>query len=160
MATAYLILGGNQGDGAEYRLRSIEKIEKEGGIIKTFSPVYRTEPWGFKSKDFFWNQVIGLKTELEPEALLDILLTIETQLGRTRKNQGYESRPIDIDILYYDSQIISTQRLIVPHPRIQSRRFVLSPLCDLIPDFVHPVLKKTNRQLLEMCDDPGEVFRL
>lgn len=160
MATAYLILGGNQGNGVEYRLRSIEQIGEKGGTIKTFSPVYRTEPWGFKSNDFFWNQVIGLETDLEPDALLDILLAIEAQLGRTRNNQGYESRPIDIDILYYDSRIISTERLIIPHPRIQSRKFVLCPLCDLIPDFIHPVLQKTNRLLLEECDDPGQVVRL
>jgi 2-amino-4-hydroxy-6-hydroxymethyldihydropteridine diphosphokinase len=124
------------------------------GTVITSSSIYRTEPWGFESADWFYNQIICCETTLSPKEVLDIILNIETELGRKRTVQTtYESRTIDIDILYFDNEIISTENLQIPHKHIKDRRFVLLPLCDIAPDFVHPILKKNSLELLYNCED-------
>jgi 2-amino-4-hydroxy-6-hydroxymethyldihydropteridine diphosphokinase len=134
--------------------KAIVLIAERVGTVTDSSPIYRTEPWGFESVNWFYNQAIRCKTTLPPEEVLNVILNIETELGRTRNAEStYESRIIDIDILYFDNEIISTENLQIPHKHIQDRRFVLMPLCDIAPDFVHPVLKKTSLELLFFCAD-------
>ena len=129
------------------------------GKIVAKSRLYESEPWGFKSEHWFLNQVVKIETALSPDDLMKELLEIEKELGRDRSvpHEGYVSRPMDLDILYYGNEIIDTQMVTVPHPRLHERRFTLLPLCDIAPDFVHPTMKKTNLQLLDGCQDVGKV---
>ena len=154
MSSIILILGSNLGNSLEMLEKAVDLITKRIGEIINSSPIYRSEPWGFESANWFYNQAIRCETSLSPEKALAVILDIETELGRTRNTQNtYESRSMDIDILYYDDQIITTETLQIPHKHIQDRRFVLMPLCDIAPDFVHPVLKKTSLELLYLCED-------
>ena len=96
---------------------------------------------------------------MSPDELMQSLLAVEKELGRDRStpHDGYVSRPIDLDILYFGDKVIDTQMVTAPHPRLHQRRFTLLPLCDIAPDLVHPTLKKTNLQLLDECQDTGVV---
>jgi 2-amino-4-hydroxy-6-hydroxymethyldihydropteridine diphosphokinase len=123
------------------------------GKITCRSAIYETEPWGFESSDLFWNQVLELQVDISAPKVLQKTLQIEQELGRTRKINQYDSRVIDIDILFYDDQVIELPELVIPHPRIQERKFVLVPLNEIIPDKVHPVLQKSIHQLLAECPD-------
>ena len=106
----------------------------------------------------FFNQVAQVKTSLSAEKLLSLLLQLEKDLGRERRDTGgYASRTIDIDILFFNDEIIKKEGLQVPHPRLPLRRFALRPLCEIAPDLMHPVLKKTVRELLRECPDTSEV---
>ena len=122
-----------------------------------FSSVYETEPWGFQSNEEFLNQVVKVKTDLNPSGLLGRILMIESLLGRVRGERRYESRLIDIDILLYEDIIVDEESLKIPHPLMHQRRFVLIPLCELAPDMIHPVLGKSLTVLLEICEDKGVV---
>lgn len=150
---ALLLLGGNVGNTREVFERARDEISRVAGEILAVSPLYKTEPWGFESPQVFMNQVVSIKPRLAPYALLDALLYIESLMGRQRKSQGYESRIIDIDILFYNDQIIQSQTLTIPHPRLHLRNFALYPLSDISPQFVHPVFKKTIAQLKSICTD-------
>jgi 2-amino-4-hydroxy-6-hydroxymethyldihydropteridine diphosphokinase len=156
----YLLLGGNQGDVKKIFSQTLELIQSSVGKVKTLSPVYRSEPWGFEASESFLNQAILVETELDPEDLLKEILAIEKKMGRVRDNANgkYSSRPIDIDILFYNDSIIYSRDLIVPHPRLHLRNFTLVPLNDISPDFYHPVLKKTISDLLKICKDKHGVF--
>ncbi len=158
MSAVFLSLGANIGNCPETFEKSIVLIKERIGTVVEQSPIYRSEPWGFECADWFYNQVIRCETTLSPETVLEKLLAIEKELGRTR-NAGntYESRNIDLDILYFDNTIVSFQDLHIPHKHLQNRKFVLLPLNDIAPDFVHPVLKKTTAELLKNCDDPSVV---
>jgi len=120
----------------------------------------KPEPWGFESNDLFWNQVLEISTNLSPEEVLVQTQQIELELGRIRKPDQYDSRLIDIDILFYGDQIISLENLIVPHPRIQERKFALVPLCEIASELIHPVFQKSIRQLLEECADKLNVEKV
>jgi 2-amino-4-hydroxy-6-hydroxymethyldihydropteridine diphosphokinase len=137
-------------------------IGERCGVLLSSSKIYETEPWGFIADNNFLNQVVLIETELEPHVLLKELLSIEAALGRQRNEniKGYSSRPMDLDVLYYGDLIINDEDLILPHPRLHLRRFTLLPLCDVAPDFEHPVFKKTNKNLLEECEDVSEVTLL
>ena len=115
------------------------------------SSAYTTEPWGFEADEWFLNELLVLETELEPDALMDALLSIEKELGRVRhpEQKGYTSRTVDLDILYYGDRIVNTEKVTVPHPRLHLRKFALEPLCEVIPDFLHPVFNLSQTQLLE-----------
>lgn len=129
-----------------------------GSVVK-ISPIYETPAWGFDG-DNFYNCCIAVETSLKPSVLLEKLLEIETRLGRKRnEGTGYASRTVDIDILYYDREIINTEALTIPHPNLQLRRFVLKPLADIAPQFYHPVLKKDTRNLLQECKDKSNINR-
>jgi 2-amino-4-hydroxy-6-hydroxymethyldihydropteridine diphosphokinase len=123
------------------------------------SSIYKTAAWGNTEQDDFYNQVIEVTTELSAETLLQTLLEIETKMGRTR-NQKWEARIIDLDILYFNNEVIDTEKLKVPHPYLHVRRFTLIPLQEILPQFVHPVFNKTIDTLLDNCSDIGKVEKL
>lgn len=143
------------------------QIEETGTLISSLlgtvlsrSSIYETEAWGFDADESFYNRILMLDTSLSPEESLKSCLKIEKLRGRERSHSGYESRIIDIDILFYDSRIIETEHLKIPHPKMHLRRFVLEPLNELIPHFEHPVFKKKVAQLLRDCTDTCGVRRL
>jgi len=151
--TTYLSLGSNLGNRPYFLQKAVFMIGKSIGTITQLSSVYETPSWGFTSKDFL-NVCMEIATSLSPEDLLTSLLDIESQLGRERSSPGeYTDRTIDIDILYYNSLILKTDTLQLPHPELHTRRFVLGPLADIAPQFYHPVLQKDTRNLLQECKD-------
>ena len=159
MHRVVLSLGSNMGNRALLLRRAIQSLSKRVGPVVSQSSVVETEPWGFDAHRNFLNQVAVVDTVMSAEEVLDELLDIEWQLGRRRdydpmhppKEHAYRSRPIDIDILFYDDVIVESERLQLPHPRMHLRRFVLEPLCELMPEFEHPTLHKTMKELLEGC---------
>ncbi|TFG42847.1 MAG: 2-amino-4-hydroxy-6-hydroxymethyldihydropteridine diphosphokinase [Bacteroidia bacterium] len=157
----FLGLGTNLGDREENLNKAISMIGEMAGEVISCSSVYETEPWGFQSENEFLNAVIKVRTHLKPSGLLGRILMIEAQLGRLREREGteYKSRIIDIDILLYGGEIIYKESLQIPHPRIPDRKFALVPLCEIAPEMVHPVLKKTMTELLEECKDESKVIR-
>lgn len=159
MNEVYLLTGGNMGDRMVNLGRARDAVIREcGRIIKT-SSVYETAPWGEEDQPAFLNQVLVVLTGLEPEDLLQAILSIERSLGRTREKK-YGPRLIDIDILFYNNEVISKPGLVVPHPRMQFRRFVLEPLAELSPGKKHPVLHQTISSLLAECTDPLSVNKI
>lgn len=132
MSSAILLLGSNLGDRAAYLAAARRAIELDAGAIARLTDELRTEPWGYESSNFYLNQIVVVDTELEPLELLDVLQGIESDLGRTRsQRERYTDRTIDIDILYYDSLIVDSERLTLPHPRIDERDFVIKLLGQL-----------------------------
>lgn len=155
--TVYLSLGSNLGDRLIHLQNGIFAIEKKIGGIHRISPVYQSSAWGFEAEDFL-NICLSLKTALKPVALLDTLLQIEVDLGRVRRQEdGYQPRSLDIDILYYGTETFFTERLVIPHPEMPFRKFVLKPLADIAPQFYHPVLNKDTRNLIQECKDKGRL---
>jgi len=153
----FVSLGSNQGDSIENLQKAINLIAARVGLILSISPVYKTEAVGFSGADFM-NICINLETKFNSTDLLTEILSIETLLGRIRHTKNrYESRIIDIDILYFNKEIIRSDRLQVPHPEIENRLFVLEPLAAIAPHFVHPILKKTTATLLSNCTDKSQV---
>ena len=145
-------MGSNLGDRKGHLLRACELLEQQVGVITDRSNIYRTQAWGSADQPAYYNQVVKINTELAPSSLLDEILSIEEKIGRIRRSK-WESRIIDIDILYYDQQILDESHLIVPHPQIPNRRFTLVPLCELAPDLKHPQLGMTTVELLDNCKD-------
>ena len=159
MAIVYLSLGSNSGDRIGYVQQAASLIGTTDGIsIVRTSAFYETEPWGMNSDTWFVNAVVEIKTTLSPQKLLEECQRIEAQLGRTRSNSGYTDRTIDIDILFYNKDIINEDNLIVPHKYLHLRAFTLVPLLELIPNFEHPVLHKTISQLHNDLENPEMVF--
>jgi 2-amino-4-hydroxy-6-hydroxymethyldihydropteridine diphosphokinase len=146
MSNVYLGLGTNLGDRKQNINKAIEAISLKMSISKQ-SSLYETTAWGYTNQPDFLNQVIQVETNLSPLRLLNFLKKTEVELGRV-ENFRYGPRLIDIDILFYDDLIKTTSRLQIPHPRIPERAFVLVPLNEIAPGFVHPVLKKTIAELL------------
>ena len=160
MAKLYLLLGGNLGD-KETIFSDVKRLLKEKvGEITARSNIYETEPWGFESEDMFWNQALEISTSLSPLEVLCETQQSEAELGRIRKSDRYDSRMIDIDILFFDNQIIELENLTVPHPRILERKFVLMPLAEIAPTFIHPIFQKTIGQLLLECTDNLRVEKI
>ena len=160
--TVFILVGSNVGDRAALIDRACASVGDLCGRVIAKSPVYESEPWGFKCEQWFLNQVVKIETMLGPDELMKRLLAIELELGRDRvtPHEGYASRTMDLDILYFGSQIIETEYVTAPHPCLHQRRFALLPLCDLNPEMVHPRLKMTNAELLQMCQDNGVVKKL
>lgn len=153
----YLSLGSNLGDSLNHLQNGIFAIEKSVGGIQHISPVYQSSAWGFEAEDFL-NVCLSLKTSLDPQPLLNLLLKIEVDHGRVRyQEDGYESRCLDIDILYYGDETFFTEKLVIPHPELPFRKFVLKPLADIAPQYYHPVLHKDTRNLLQQCKDKGSL---
>ena len=155
-----LSLGGNLGNKALIFSETSNLIENKIGNVVKASPVYETPPWGFETENRFWNQVLVVETSLDPIEVLQKIRVIEKHFGRERKAGIYLSRKMDIDILFYDNEIIQTEKLTIPHPLMEKRRFVLVPLCDILPDLVHPENGKLLREMLAECSDTSEVKRL
>ena len=155
----YLSIGTNKGDRISNSKLVIKKISNISNIIK-ISNFYKTQSWGF-SADYFLNFIIQIQTKLLPIDLLDELIKIEKQMGRYRKphlnENKYVSRIIDIDILFYGSEIINSNKLIIPHPRINLRNFILIPLSELCPNFICPVTNKKIKDILKDCQDKSIV---
>ncbi|MBP3419857.1 MAG: 2-amino-4-hydroxy-6-hydroxymethyldihydropteridine diphosphokinase [Marinifilaceae bacterium] len=156
-----LLLGGNSGDRLANLRSALDLISERAGIIKQCSSVYETAPWGFECRDSFYNIAIELESHLDEHTLLCVLLGIEADLGRHRSmNIGYESRPMDIDIILYDDLVVDTPELQIPHPRMAIRRFVLEPIVQIAPNRVHPIVNLPMRILLERCKDELEVKKV
>lgn len=156
MNYAYLLTGGNLGDREENLKKAIISLGEKVGKVLQVSPVYETAAWGGTDQPDYLNQALLVETSLSASELLHTLLDVEKQLGRFRQEK-YGARVIDIDILFFNDEIIQTADLVVPHPHIQNRRFVLAPMAEIAPDLVHPVLDKTIIGLLEACPDPLNV---
>jgi deoxyguanosine kinase len=157
MNVVFLGLGGNIGDRLANIHKAVKALGLECGIILKASPVYETEAWGTVSEKKYLNQVVKIKTSLSALQLQKKTLAIEKKLGRKRTGERYSDRVVDIDILFFNHDIISLEQLQVPHPRLHLRRFVLIPLREIEPRLMHPILKKSISELLESCPDKLEV---
>lgn len=149
----YLLLGSNLGNSFETLGLAATQIEKYVGEIVGSSGVYKTKAWGIENQPDFLNRVIEINSELSPGEMLKQINIIESNLGRVRFEKWHE-RIIDIDILYFGNKIIDTPNLQIPHPENQNRKFVMVPMAELAPDFIHPILGKSQNYLLENCKDP------
>lgn len=156
MAEVFLSLGSNVGNRINYLKAAIRELEQKNISVQKASSVYETEPWGNKGQALFLNCCIECSTTAEPDVLLNIVKDIERELGR-EKRSVWREREIDIDILIYNDRIINSPGLIVPHPCLSERRFVLTPLVEIDPGRTHPVRKKTFSDLLEALNDSGRV---
>lgn len=157
---AYLLLGGNQGDRPSMLKQARSLLADQVGLIRAQSALYESEPWGFDTSNCFVNQAICIQTRLEPLDLLNACLDIERSIGRIRPENavGYTSRIIDIDIIFYDHQVIDLPTLVVPHPRMHLRRFVLRPLADIASAYIHPKIGVSVGELLDGCTDSNGVW--
>jgi 2-amino-4-hydroxy-6-hydroxymethyldihydropteridine diphosphokinase len=153
-ATVYLGLGANLGDRlanlrlALHRLQTLARLEE-------VSSLYETEPQGVTDQPLFFNAVCRVTTGLEPQALLRFLKNLEWEIGRRPGGQTWGPRPLDLDILFYDAQVVDVPELKVPHPRLAERAFVLVPLAELAPELRHPLLEKTTKELLASLGEKG-----
>lgn len=157
---AYLSIGANLGNREKNIKDAVEALCLKTGYPVAVSPVYETEPVGFSSPDMFLNQVVIIETDLSPSGLLDLLKEVETTMGRIRKEERNISRLIDLDILFYEDQVVECPELVIPHPRMHERRFVLEPFCDIAPDFIHPILQMSVKELLSRSSDNSKVKKL
>jgi 2-amino-4-hydroxy-6-hydroxymethyldihydropteridine diphosphokinase len=160
MIKAYISLGGNTGNRFKIQQNAIENIANRAGNVVAQSYLYETAPWGFEHDQDFLNQVIAINTSLSPTDLMDTLMEIEKELGRTRtEGSGYEARSIDLDVLFYGDREVRESKLRIPHPRLHKRRFILIPLNDIARELMHPVLQQTIAELLIDCLDELPVNR-
>tara|TARA_R110002051_G_scaffold66515_9_gene120476 strand:- start:3487 stop:4629 length:1143 start_codon:yes stop_codon:yes gene_type:complete len=157
--TAYLSIGSNLGEREILLQKAIFEIGNVAGDVRQVSGIYETPSWGFKGEDFL-NACLEIQTLLSPEDLLSKLLSIEKRFGRERNESGnYQSRTLDIDIIYYENDIIKTESLTIPHPKLQDRKFILKPLADISPQYYHPILNKDTRNLLQECKDKSAITK-
>ncbi len=154
LVRAFLGLGTNMGDRADNLAAARAQLSVWPVDIEQVSPIYISEPWGFVSDNDFYNQVIEIRTGVDAFDLLDLAQETEYKMGRIRSMKTYSDRLIDIDILFFGDEIISSKPLIIPHPLLHKRMFVLQPLADIAPGFIHPVLNKSIIQLMKECEDP------
>ncbi len=159
MSTAYLLIGGNLGNRSANLQKAVFNIEQNCGKIVQSSAIYETSAWGLTQQPAFYNQALILTTTLSPEKLMQALLEIEIQMGRTREIK-MGPRVIDLDILLIDQLVQHTDLLQLPHPSLTMRRFALLPLTEIAPDLMHPILQKNIQSLLEICPDQLDVQKL
>lgn len=156
----FLGIGGNLGDRLANLRSAINLIGDRIGKLEKVSSVYLSEPWGFNHAKYFTNIVAKVRTALSADETLASALQIEAELKRTRSGNGYEGRTMDIDVLFFNDEIIRTKSLVVPHPLICQRLFVLLPMQEIEPDFVHPQTGKTILELAGICTDSGKIRKL
>lgn len=161
MNRSVLLMGGNLGDVLETFSMARKLLAEKVGEIESESSVYVSSAWGFESENLFYNQVLVVNTMYSAGELLDRLLEIEKNFGRTRiVGQGYQSRTLDLDILFFNQEVIHTENIQIPHPRLHLRNFTLVPLAELMQDFVHPVLGVKIKELLDQSTDKIQVQKL
>ena len=160
MAIVYLSLGSNKGDRIGYVQQATSLLGMDEGIsIVRTSAFYETEPWNMNTKNWFVNAVVQIKTKYSPRELLEVCQEIEKKLGRNRSEQNnYEDRTIDIDILFYNNDVINEDNLIIPHKYVHLRAFTLVPMMELNADYVHPILHKTIVEMHSDLENPEMVF--
>jgi 2-amino-4-hydroxy-6-hydroxymethyldihydropteridine diphosphokinase len=159
MNKAYLLTGGNLGNRQALLKKAAALLNRHCGRITRRSALYETAAWGNTNQPSFLNQVLVLETKMDAAALMKKILSIEVQMGR-RRNNKWEPRIIDIDILFFNKEIINSALVTVPHPHIPNRRFVLAPLNELSPSFIHPVSGMNIHQLLKQCKDKLKVEKM
>lgn len=159
MDTVYLITGSNIGDRRKNLQSAAKFISERIGTIEKISKMYETEAWGISDQPAFYNQVLVLKTNLTAQKVLDVILMIEEEMGRKRTTKN-AARIIDIDILFFNNDIVNEQNLVIPHSQIENRRFVLLPLNEVAPQMIHPFSKKTMAELLSLTADQLKVTAL
>lgn len=147
MHKVFIGLGSNLGDRKKNIEEAIEKLKSYGLKILKISSIIETEPYGYREQNKFLNAVCLVETDLDPYSLLDLLLRIEKEMGRVRTIK-WGPRNIDLDIIFYDDLVIDSETLKIPHPDAHNRSFVMGPMAEIDPDFIHPVLKKTVREIL------------
>lgn len=148
MPRAFLSIGSNLGNRREYLAKAIEKLKQNDIKIIKLSNIIKTEPYGFKKQGKFLNIAVEIETDLKPNELIKLISKVECEIGR-KKTVKWGPRVIDIDIIFYNSLIINEPNLKIPHPDMQNRLFVLKPMKEIAPEFIHPVLNKTVTELLE-----------
>ncbi|HLX90129.1 MAG TPA: 2-amino-4-hydroxy-6-hydroxymethyldihydropteridine diphosphokinase [Puia sp.] len=157
--SAYLLTGGNMGDRMANISRAAGMIANSCGRVIRQSSIYETAAWGISAQPAFLNQALRIRVDCSAIDLMEKILAIEEKMGRIRQEK-YGPRTIDIDILFYESEIINMRGLVIPHPEIQNRRFALTPLNEIAQDFIHPLLRKSIRQLLDECTDKLDVKKI
>lgn len=150
MAITYLGLGTNIGNKRRNLITAAALLAERVGDVLALSGFYETEPWGFESNNWFLNAAVKLNTDYTPQELLVVTQQIEKELGRTEKSNGtYHDRVIDIDILLYDDEVLQTPELVLPHPLMHERKFVMEPLAEIAPFVQHPIFKESIMDLNE-----------
>ena len=161
MTLVYLSLGSNKGDKVNFIHQATSLIANSDNIkLVRASTLYESEPWGEKNQDWFVNACLEVKTTLSPQEFLAKMQNIEIKLGRTKdeNTKKWSEREIDIDIIFWGNEIINDENLKIPHPYAHKRAFVLVPLLELVPDFVHPVIKKSLLEIHSEMDNPEDVY--
>jgi 2-amino-4-hydroxy-6-hydroxymethyldihydropteridine diphosphokinase len=153
MNEVFLSLGGNIGQRQQNLREALGHIQSKLGILEAISSVYETQAWGSSSQKLYLNQVVRMRSHLSPQNLLAGIAAIEQSFGRVRGNDRNADRSMDIDILFYNQEIIDTDEIQVPHPRLHLRKFVLIPLCEIDPAYHHPLFGRNIQQLLADCGD-------
>ena len=151
--TAYISVGSNIGNKLENCRRGIRQLGRDDVWLKAESRTYQTEPVDYTDQDWFINLVVKVETLLDPHRLLQRLQSIQRKGGRLQDSIRFGPRVLDLDIIFYDEKVINSTQLVIPHPRMHKRRFVLQPLCDIDPAIIHPVLKTDVRTLLNCLDE-------
>ncbi len=158
MEIAFISIGSNLGDRVANCRTAVEFLKVSARVLAS-SSLYETAPWGKADQPDFINQVVEIETELNPLELLARIETIETRMGRVKTGERWGPSPIDLDIIFYGNKIMDCNTLTIPHPLMSERAFVLVPLAEISPGFVHPVLKKKVGELLTILDEHGEENR-
>lgn len=156
MVKLVLHLGSNLGEPAQNLLKARESLVLVFGTVEQASKIYLTQPWGKPDQNDFLNQVLVFETNLLPMQCLDRIQSVESALGR-KPAARWDARIIDIDILFYGNQVMQNPQLTIPHPHIPARKFVLIPVCEILPDWEHPQLHRSMKTLLKQCNDPLSV---
>lgn len=159
MNKIFLITGGNIGNRKKNLETAADLLENHVGKIVQRSKIYETDAWGITNQAAFYNQVLIVESKLPAQKIIQKILKIEEEMGRVRSIKN-AARIIDIDILFFNDETVNEQNLIIPHPQIANRRFVLTPLNELAPEMIHPVLKKSIGELLRECKDELKVTPL
>ena len=152
MSKVYFSIGSNKGNRSQLINEAIDKIDISIGRVELKSSIYETQSWGFKSNNFY-NVCLLIESSLSVELIFNKILKIEKDMGRLKSGNKYSDRCIDIDILFDEDIIVNNKNLIIPHPRLHLRKFVLTPMLDIAPDLIHPILNKSIKQLELECDD-------